>query len=282
MKILDTVGSGLTTVSFFPDRINIPSEFGTISYDDNELLKFKQDEFGRYSIIELSKVPYINYDYYNWNYKGFDADYKWSYISPSGSTQYFLYNSGTIFPYSIPYGDSQWNIVNEYLNNTNNVGYFKQDTFIRTDIFIDPTGWVTKNNIHQNTNYYNVILQNQYRPIRLKLGTDRTGIFNNTSGFNYIEGEDITIYKENKKPVLDKNPTNSTQKLQYYLDGKNVITNYNFSDDNMRKNVHVEYDYTISKLKLVAKLNTNKNGHSDYTPVISNYVLKVSTQRLNK
>lgn len=271
----------------FPDRVNIPKEFEILDYDDNELLIFEPDEFGRFSIIKLSRPPYVRYDLFNWDYRGQDSKYKWYYINPSGKTVYRLYPSGNKVPIdSGSAGFWQNADISGYLmygldGQTNYSGYFKEDTFVRTDMKEIPSGWIKPNDPYPILGdvekiKHETLLKHQYKPVKLTLGIERT----NTN--DTIEGKDITNYKQNRIPILDRNIVNSIQTLEYYFDGKNLITNYNFSDPDIQKNVHAEYEYSLDKVKVIANLYTNKKGRSDYTPVLDNYILKISTQKVTK
>lgn len=291
-KYLPQSGSYYYPSFTFVDKINIPKVINNIYYDDNELLKFKLDQKGKLSIIELSETPFIDYSYFNWDYKGDDSKYKWYYINPSGNSLYKLYPSGDIIPFNIPYNDTvAWNIISLFIREESNTGYFKRDTFCRIDS-LNPSGWVIPNEFYPtleediNDAYYrmgnikkpkfNKLINYQYKPIKLFVGSEREL----TS--DVINGKDKTYYKENKIPVLDSNKINSLNSLQYYFDGNNLITNYDFADENVRRNVHVMYNYLPEKLKLVAKIYTGKKGQSEYTPIIDNYIMKISTQRINR
>lgn len=271
----------------FPDRINIPREFEITEYDDNELLNFRTDQFGRFSIIELSKSPYIKYEYFNWDYKGQDSKYKWFYIAPSGRTVYRLYPSGSRVPLDSG-GASYWETpdVSSYIMHgtgsmINYSGYFSKDTFVRNDMLTNPTGWIRQNDpfpFFGDTEKikYETLLKYQYKPVKLFIGIERTDTTDT------IEAADVTNYKQNRTPILDQNAVNSVQALQFYFDGRNLITNYNFSDVTTQRSVHAIYEFSIDKIKVASKLYTNKRGKSDYTPIMDNYILKISTQRINR
>lgn len=263
-------GSNYAPVFIFSDRINIPNEFDNIYYDDCELLKFKTDNEGKLSIIELSKSSYINYEYFVWENKIQDSKYKWHYLA-SGDISYRLYPSGTYFELNpMPSGGALF-----YLTTS---GVFKLDTFIRNDAPIYISGWIITNDPTPLSGKpsFEYLLEHQYIPINLSIGIDRE-LSNDT-----VVAKDITRYKENVIPILNKNELNNINILEFYFDGRNLHTNYDFSDETIRKNTHVKYNYLPDKLKLVAKLNTNTVGKSEYTPIIDQYILKVSTQKIEK
>lgn len=287
MSIALYSGYNYPPVFVFPDRINIPREFNIITYDDSELLKFNQDRFGRQAIIKLSKVPYVRYEYFNWEYKGQDTTYKWYYLSPSGNVVYRRYPQGGIVPIISGDGVDFWESKNisGYLMHdslgSNFSGHFEEDVFVRVDIEKNPTGWIKEDDpfpLYDNEPKptFDEIEKNQYIPIKFTVGTEKD------TDVGYIEANDMTRYKENVIPILDTNAVNNPGALQFYFDGRNLVTNFNFEDENFRKSVHIVYEYTIDKLKLAAKLYTNKKGQSEYTPILSNYILKISTQRVNK
>ena len=160
-------------------------------------------------------------------------------------------------------------------------GYFSEDTFTRIDMLANPSGWIKNNDpfplfgsILKPT--YSGLLQHQYTPIKVYIGTERTDTQ------DIIKGRDITRYKENRIPILDRNLVNNIQALEYYFDGKDIITNYNFSDEKDQGSTYVEYEYTVDKIKVAAKLYTNQKGQSEYTPILDNYLIKISTQRINR
>lgn len=279
-------------VSVFPDRVFLhqwlPPKDVSMRGDD---LKFSQDETRKETIIEAPAGIYIDLNFYNWD----DVDredtiireasnkvksIKWFNFHPTRGTKYRLIPKGFIIKDHSKFGVSNDTITNVPLltelpvvldGKKVGVEYtFNENTWVEVDsksTHVNNKTWI--GDVTDEATW-NLIRDNEYIPIKLTIGDN-------------IEFRDITNYKTNKTPQLSLNLRNQNFPPEFFFDGNNLKTNFDFSlDDNIRSSVKIEYQSLTKNIKVKAILRTNSVGKSFYTPLVDNYVLKISNQRVGR
>jgi hypothetical protein len=106
-----------------------------------------------------------------------------------------------------------------------------------------------------------------YRPIDLTL-----------IGYDYVP-TDKTKYTKRSMSSFSKIANNLVE-LEYYYDGKTVITNYDFANPSDREKVSVKYYKLTDVLKVKAVLVSNSPSIAYSTPTVDQYTLVVGKQKM--
>jgi hypothetical protein len=92
--------------------------------------------------------------------------------------------------------------------------------------------------------------------------------------------EDVTPYFLNSVVNFSGNATGINDKISYYFDGEKIVTNFDFSNVDNRKKVHIKYKKILNSLRVKAVFKNNVPGLSFQTPVVDQYTLLVDKQRV--
>ena len=134
-----------------------------------------------------------------------------------------------------------------------------------------------------------------YAPVRIWVGSSITGKIANTPGqdnraqrdheeHKEARASDIGFYQKKGRPLLGKiTSERSPNHIEYYIKNGVIITNFDFDNDPDAKNsLVIAYQTITDNLKVKITLRTNEPQKSYFTPVIDNYILRVTGQTSTK
>lgn len=97
-----------------------------------------------------------------------------------------------------------------------------------------------------------------------------------------VDPIDHTKYTSAATPSFNDASAAGLLDLEYYYNGEVIVTNFDFTDPQLRSQIEITYTKITDNLKVKAVLISNSSNISFSTPTVDQYTLVVGRQRMVK